>query len=431
MVVGLFMRKKWESPATDFEEDPAHYKVMDIAYLGYKYYICPPWKFDAKISEHFASQKLDFTLPSDFISTAQISVSAGGDLMPYERISKQHTKHLWDDVGEWFFGSDIVFANLETPICIDQPRSHVPEIMLYNMHFNGDEALWDIFSGNGKFKGFDVVSTANNHSYDMGIEGVEKTIDFLKSKQVEYTGTNYINSQKKHIPIIEREGIKTAFIAYTYSLNHLQVEEQYQHCINHERLNKPGVKLDLILQDVQSAKANGADVVILSLHTGNAYQSLPSEHTVEIYHRIFKSCGVDIILGSHPHNPQPMEQYEFVCPFSSEKKKGFAIYSLADFVAYDIFVMDRLVPLLKIQISKGLQNGVTKTLISNIECMPAYHWSNPENHELRLFDLFQLVEKGFPTSFSNACKAEAKHLYDYANYYLLPENRKHVLRKLD
>jgi poly-gamma-glutamate synthesis protein (capsule biosynthesis protein) len=430
-IVGLFMRKKWESPIAEFEENPVHYRTMDIAYLGYKYYIKPPWKHEPQIEEYFESQTLDFTAPDDFILESQMSISAGGDLMPYERISKQNTQHLWDDIGAWFFGSDIVFANLETPICKEKPRSHVPEIMLFNMLFNGDEELWDIFSGNGKYKGFDIVSTANNHSYDMGLEGLEDTLDFLKSKQVEYSGTNYHGDEKKHIPILERKGIKIAFIAYTYSLNHLEVEQENKHCINHLRLNKTGVELGSILADVQQAKAEGADFIVLSLHTGNAYQSLPSAHTINIYHRIFEECGVDIILGSHPHNPQPMEQHEFVCPLSGETKKGFAIYSLADFVAYDIFVLDRLVPLLKMEISKGKQAGKNKTMLTKVECMPAYNWSNPLNHELRFFNLFQLQAKGYPAWFSNECKKESQFLFEYANQYLIHSNRSHLLAKTD
>ena len=413
--------RHWHSPLSNFEENPAYFNAQDVLYLGYKYYQKSPYLYPKSLVEHFQKQNFEFYLPEGFKAKTTISISAGGDLMPYEWIQKPYTKHLWDEVGEYFFNADLVFANLETPIDVSRPPSLVPEVMLNDMLFNGSEEMFEIFSGNGKFKGYDVLSTANNHSYDMGKEGIKATIDFLEKQKVAFTGTARHQEERENFPILERKGVRVAFIAYTYSLNKFILPENEKYLVNTERLNTQTPNLEQIKQDVLQAYKRGADMVVLSLHTGNAYQPYPSEHTVEVYHRIFNECGVDIILGSHPHNPQPMEKYAFSCPITKKQKQGFAIYSLADFVAYDIFVWDRLVPLLKIEIVKGnFENGDAHTQISNIEVLPVYNWGTKNTRkgkEMRFLRLEQVVaqikHEQIPNFMSKLCQKEALYLHHF------------------
>ncbi|GAB4131047.1 MAG: hypothetical protein OHK0045_17710 [Raineya sp.] len=415
------INRKWRNPLPDFEENPAYFNPKDILYLGYKYYQRPPYLYSESLIEHFHKQNFEFYLPEGFQGKSTISISAGGDLMPYEWIQKPYTQHLWDEVGEYFFKSDIVFANLETPIDLSRPPSLVPEVMLNDMLFNGSEEIFEIFSGNGKFKGYDVLSTANNHSYDMGKKGVFSTIEFLEKQKVAFTGTARSKEEQRSFPILERKGVRVAFIAYTYSLNKFILPENEKYLVNTERLNTPQVNLEQIKQDTLQAYKRSADIVVLSLHTGNAYQPYPSEHTVEVYHRIFKECGVDIILGSHPHNPQPMEKYTFSCPITRKQKQGFAIYSLADFVAYDIFVWDRLIPLLKIEIVKGnFENGDAHTQIKRVEVLPVYNWGTKNSKkpkEMRFLDLEQVVaqikHEQTPAFMSKLCQKEALYLHHF------------------
>ena len=94
--VALFYGRKWRKPPLDFEENPAFYTFKDVVFLGYKYYYEPPNEFSDDIVAHFKNQQLDFSLPNNFISQTQITISAGGDLMPYEWIKKKYTTHLWD-----------------------------------------------------------------------------------------------------------------------------------------------------------------------------------------------------------------------------------------------------------------------------------------------------------------------------------------------
>ncbi|WP_324000637.1 hypothetical protein, partial [Parvimonas sp. M13] len=70
-------------------------------------------------------------------------------------------------------------------------------------------------------------------------------------------------------------------------------------------------------------------------------------------------------------------------------------------MAYDIFVWDRLVPLLKLTIEKGTVNGRPKTLLTQVRVLPVYNWGTKPAHggreEMRFLDLkktVRLVEDG-------------------------------------
>jgi hypothetical protein len=422
-IIAIFKKKDWSLVFPNFEENPLYYTKKEILYFGYKYYFSPPLIIDKQVFSYFKNQNLIFDshLNKEVISC--VTLSAGGDLMPYQRINNQNCSKLWDEVGEWFFSSDIVFGNLETPICLNRPSSVVPEVMLNDMLFNANKEMFDIFSGNKKFKGFDILSTANNHSFDQGEIGIKATLDFLKKEKVLSVGTQSESNQPK-FTLIEKNNISVAFIAFTFSLNHLELPENKDFLVNHLRINKPNVPLKIIKDLVKEAKETGADFVVLSAHTGNAYQPMPSPHTIEIYHRIFSECGVDIILGSHPHNPQPMEKYDYICPFTKTNKSGFAIYSLGDFVAYDIFVWDRLVPLLKLDIVKIKDEGIIKTVLKSIKIKPTFNWGNPNGKEMRFLDLKKWISADeFPTYFTENCQLEMLELNRFCDTYLLPDNQ--------
>ncbi len=434
-ILSLFLYKRWRQPLSDFEENPRESPFAGAVYLGYKYYFCPPILAEPGIETYFKNQDLRFCPPENFVSEKKITISAGGDLLPYQRLTPNATRHLWEEVGDFFFGSDVTLANLETPMMENKSGEAVPEVMLNDMQFNGTPDQFGIFNGNGKYRGFDVLSTANNHALDQGEEGVFSTLDFLKQRGILTTGTARSESERRKIPMLERDGIKIAFLAWTYSLNKFIPPDGKSWLVNHDRLNRANANLERVVNDVRLAREQGADFTVLLFHTGNAYQAFPSAHTIEIYHRIFEQSGVDVILGAHPHNPQPMEKYAFTDPLTGEKKNGFAIYSLGDFVAYDIFVWGRLVPLLRLTIEKGNQEGRTRTLLTEVKVLPVYHWGSKIGVESRFLDLKKTVarvEKGErPPYLSDLCVRELRHLNWFCNVCFLPEKADYLLASTD
>jgi hypothetical protein len=424
--------KAWQSPPPQYNDDPRHFSTSDLLYFAYKYYYQSPTQDDADgaVVDFFQKYPPQYFKPKDFISTQKVTITAAGELMPYEWIQPQYCAHLWDDITDDFFDADITFANLETPIDIAQPKFLVPEVMLNDMLFNADEEMFTIFNGGnavghrhmqrGK-KGFDILSTANNHSLDMNTEGVHKTLDFLEKKGILAIGTARNRAESEHITIVEKNGIRIAFIAYTFSMNKFVNPEGMPWLVNHIEFNKPDIDVSRIKHDVAVAKGRGADMVVLSLHAGNAYQPYPAWHTVRNIEKIFRTCGVDIILGGHPHNVQPMAGYDFVCPFSQVPKRGFVLFSFGDFIGYDIYTRCRLSVYLKLTIEKSDTTG--ETILTQVCAVPVYAcgiYHSHNNRDLRLLNMrkwYGLLEAGVVAFLPERNRVELRELRDFYKEY--------------
>jgi hypothetical protein len=436
-VLHIFKGKTWQRPPQYFHDDPRHYTTWDILFFAYKYYFKPPLIDDADGAiERFIKENPPIFEHENIKIVSEITLNAGGDLMPYEWIQPQFCKDLWDDIGDDFFDADIRFANLETPINLSKSASLVPEVMLNDMNFNGDIDMFSLFNPQEntpqyfyekyqKKWSFDVLSTANNHSLDMGEEGVFKTIDFLEKQGIKHVGTSKIKENRLDFPIIEQNGIKIAFIAYTFSMNQMTNPEGKEWIVNHLEVNQPDVDLSPLKADIFYAKQEKkVDFVVLSLHYGNAYQPYLGAHIFENTKRIFDICGCDVILGGHAHNVQPAMRYDFVCPMSLKQKQGFVLFSFSDFVAYDIFNWCHLSVYLKLRIGKGknIENteGSLETVLLESVMKPVYAcgiYNDAGNRDLRLLDAEKWLEKiekeGKPDFMSDWNVRELKGLMDF------------------
>ena len=428
-IVQLFYGKKRTTPPLHFHDDALHFNLSDLIYFAYKYYLRPPiLDNDNGRTVRFFKNRPPFFSHKDFRITNTTTITAAGDLMPYEWIQKKYCTHLWEDIADDFFSSDIIFANLETPIDLSKPPVLVPEVMLSDMLFNADEEMFEIFSpqlsaisyqlsekSNEKLnenkqsvekkrliadscKLIAVLSTANNHALDMGETGVAATINFLEEKKILHTGTSRNAEEKFNFPVVEQNGIRIAFIAYTYSMNKFTNPPDKQWLVNHAEFNLPYLNLYPIRDMVQYAREKrNADLVVLSLHFSNAYQVYPGAHIIENVKKIFSKCGPDIILGNHAHNIQPAARMDFICPFTKKQKQGFINFACGDFIAYDIFNWGHLTQYLKLHIAKGInENNETKTFLEKVEFIPVYVcgiYRDKNKRDLRLLDAEKLNQQ--------------------------------------
>ena len=160
------------------------------------------------------------------------------------------------------------------------------------------------------------------------------------------------------------------------------------------------------------AYERGADFIIASVHYGNAYQLFPGNHIIDTTHRLFNECGIDVILGGHAHNIQPVEYYNFNCPITGKSKQGFVTYCLGDFVAYDIFTWGHLPVWFRINIAKTEEG----TVISDIEFNPIYTcgiYDSKSQKDLRFLDakkLWNRIDKGEHIKFPKFNLNEALYL---------------------
>ena len=146
--------------------------------------------------------------------------------------------------------------------------------------------------------GIDYLVTANNHAADRGKKGITGTINRLDSVGIPHTGT-FLNSACRDSlsPLmIYKNRTSIALLNYTFSTNGIIVPEPV--IVN--MLDK-----ELITKDVNKAKDKKADIIILFLHWGTEYDTIPSRSQTDLA-KYFQSIGVDLVIGSHPHVLQKM-----------------------------------------------------------------------------------------------------------------------------
>ena len=228
--------------------------------------------------------------------------------------------------------------------------------------------------------GIDVLTTSNNHSMDSGYNGLINTIDTLDNLGISHTGTFKSEEDKNKILIKDVNGIKIAFLSYTYGTNGISIPKGKEYCIN--LINK-----DLIKKQLESAKAQNPDVICVSMHWGIEYKLQPNTEQKDLADYLFEN-GADIILGSHPHVLEPMEK-RTVTLSDGTKKDGFVIYSLGNFISAqkDKYTKDSII--LNLKITKHSQGNIT---IDSYDYTPIYMQDNGANATNR-YELVDLEKK--------------------------------------
>ena len=203
-----------------------------------------------------------------------------------------------------------------------------------------DEALDAI-----KNAGFDILSTANNHSLDTRKAGIIRTIEQIKARGMEPIGT-FKEKPETRVLIKDVKGIKFAFLSYTEMVNGLEsvlAPEDLDAMVN--IIDEAKMK-----EDIAYAKDNNADVIIAFLHWGDEYSRVQAQRQEILADMLFRS-GVDIILGSHPHVIQPTQTLDY------DGKTKFVAYSMGNFISNQR--VETLVPYgLTEHVSKYTEDGI-------------------------------------------------------------------------
>lgn len=210
---------------------------------------------------------------------------------------------------------DISIGNLET-VFAGESASYSGK----NMIFNSPDAL-----GEGiKEAGFDILTTANNHSLDRRYDGLKRTLDVLDELGIMHAGTSRTEEESKQILTFENKGITFALLSYSYSTNGWPMPEDHPYALNM-------IDDDKIIEDIKSARALGVDFVIVASHWGLEYHLNENIHQQRLTEKMFYA-GADIVLGTHPHVIQPFEHIKMEDE-SGELKDKFIIYSQGNFVS--------------------------------------------------------------------------------------------------
>ncbi len=222
---------------------------------------------------------------------------------------------------------DITVGDLETAQAGPEIRSVAWGVTGYTgfPEFNAPQE----FSEALKEAGFNAMTMANNHTLDRGYEGLRISLSHVRDLGMETFGAYKSQEEQDTTNIIEHDGVKIAFIGYTYGLNGIPIPEGHDYCVNYV----PDFEdITPVLEDIQAAKEHGADLVAVFPHWGSMYVSEPQPQRLRDVAAQMAEAGADLIMGGHPHYIQPLEWF-FNEDEEGEKRATLAIYSLGNFLS--------------------------------------------------------------------------------------------------
>ena len=183
--------------------------------------------------------------------------------------------------------------------------------------------------------GIDIVSVASNHAMDWGPEALIDTVELFRSKGKMVIGGGRDDAEARAPAIVERNGVRIAFLAYCSVLRDGQASGKGKAGIAPLRAHthylpeefQPGTPPRIVTvpyeddvkamqDDIVKAKRR-ADVVVLSIHWG--LRHVPKTictYQPPIAHAAI-DAGADLIIGHHAHSIKAVEVYKGkVCFYS-------------------------------------------------------------------------------------------------------------------
>ena len=288
------------------------------------------------------------------IKDARSKAGAGDGEFNFKPMYK-HVDHIIEE-------ADIAFINQENVMAGDGY-----EISYYPMFNSPQELGFDL-----KELGFDVVNIANNHMLDKGAGGLQKTIEFWKKMDGVLMIGGYENKEDYDtMRILEKNGIKIAFLSYTYGTNGISKPAS-------SPIEIPIHNDEDIIRQTSLAK-DQADVVIVSIHWGYEGAFKPSAEQIRLA-KLMADCGVAAIIGHHPHVLQPVEWLE-----GKDGNKTLCVYSLGNFMAEQAYDYNMVGGIISFDIIKL---GNNKPYIDNVVFNPTvFHFpSNFFNNTIYLME---------------------------------------------
>ena len=253
------------------------------------------------------------------VETGSLELVMVGDILMHDPVLESGKKdggysytHLFRNVQSVITLADIAMFNQEVIIAGDKyPIKGYPR---FNAPFELADAIAAV--------GFDVALHATNHTLDLGRDAMLDCLEYWQTAhpEIEAVGMHDSAADADIISVVEENGIKIAILNYTYGLNPAGEGdiERYPYLV--DVLGESRVRAD-----IQKAKEI-SDVIVVAVHWGNEYQSTPSS-TQKKWAKLFLECGVDVVIGTHPHVLQPVEWME-----GEDGQRMLVYWSLGNFV---------------------------------------------------------------------------------------------------
>lgn len=264
--------------------------------------VAPPFVFKPQGKEVPRRLPLLFEkLPPPFISIAAVGDIMLGEVTP-QYMQQYGIGYPFDSTRQILAEADLTMGNLEAAFSnsgtrfdkkftFKVPPKYAPSLLL---------------------AGIDVVTLANNHILDFGLEALKNTIATLDSLGIAHCGAGVTYQEAIKPAVLERNGYRIAVLGYS-----LTFPEEFWANSHHGGTVFPHEHL--LKRSIQQCDTL-ADLTIVTFHWGAELANYPKDYQKQIAHKSI-DYGADLVIGHHPHVLQGLEIY----------KNRLIAYSLGNF----------------------------------------------------------------------------------------------------
>ncbi len=250
-----------------------------------------------------------------------------------------------------------------------------------------------------KNAGVDMVQSANSYSLTNGLSGLATSLQTIREVGLEPLGA-YADTEEAEkyegFSLFEINGIRVAVFAMTKGMNGLTLPSGNSMCVNllyeDYATTYQTIYFDRINYILDNVAMEDPDVVIALLHWGSEYNDSQSKSQKRIENMLL-SGGVDVIIGTHPHNVQPVVTTE---------NGQIVAYSLGDFISDGTHSGTEYSVLLDLEITKNNETG--ETAVTGWDYVPLYTLEEEDGtlRVLRLQTAISAYRKGEAGSVTEA-----------------------------
>ena len=227
--------------------------------------------------------------------------------------------HFFQNVKPILLESDLVFANLESPL-IDFYNTVKPSFSFtstnpytnkkgYHLHWSDKTKTVEYL------KKYNIlnVSLANNHMMDFGVDGLNQTLDKLKESGIRFFGAG-VNRRQAGTPFtkniyIGNTMVKLAVIsAFEYRKGY---DKDFSFYANDRKGGVNRLSFNRIKKRIKKLREDNNNVFVVALpHWGGTHSyGWKTDTQVEMGHQLV-DAGADLVIGSGSHNFQEIEEYK-------------------------------------------------------------------------------------------------------------------------
>jgi len=239
----------------------------------------------------------------------RVSLAIVGDVLLHWQLQQlgyaRDFRHVWAQAAPFIEGADIAIANLEGPVA--------PGLTRAGAKLRDPGPVWgsDVYTGFPTFNyhpkiladlkagGFDLVTTANNHSMDRGARGADLTLAELSRAGLPSVGMIRGGAARDFVLRRQTAAGTLSFIACSFSTNGLpDPERQVLMCYRDK-----AELLSMVRREVADPKVAG---VIVLPHWGVEYSNSPNAQQRALAQDLV-GAGATAVVGTHPHVAQPFQ----------------------------------------------------------------------------------------------------------------------------